>query len=79
MGHVDTPAAVAVGAQSSRFESNRGVSRIRVPSDTVLTVRALVGAGRKLADAELAKLVEGLIDEMDARTEDPDREPEDWT
>ena len=57
----------------------RGASRIRVPAETVLTPRVLVGAGRKLSDAELEQVIDALIAEMDARTGDPDLEPEDWT
>lgn len=52
-------------------------TRLRVPAEIVLTARALVGAGRKLADAELEAVIEGLIDELDARAGDPDLEPDD--
>lgn len=56
----------------------QGARRVRVPADTVLTVRTLLGAGRKLADAELGDPIEGLVEELNARVNDPDREPAHW-
>jgi hypothetical protein len=49
---------------------------LRAPSDIVLTTRTLAAIGRRLATTEIHALVEALIDELDARSDDPDCEPE---
>ena len=54
----------------------RATTRVRLPSDVVLTSRSLVAIGRKLATDEIGRLVDALIDELDARAGDPDDEPD---
>jgi hypothetical protein len=54
----------------------QGRTRLRVPSDIVLTSRSLAAIGRKLATTELHVLVETLIEELDIRCGDPDFESE---
>ena len=59
------------------------VRRLRVPAETVLTPMVLIGAARRLPDAELGAVIDALIAETDARARDPDleddadREPDD--
>jgi hypothetical protein len=49
---------------------------LRVPVETVLTPAVLVGAARRLPDAELEAVIEDLIAETDARAGDADLEPD---
>ncbi len=50
--------------------------RVHARSDIVMTARILAAIGRRLATTEIHLLVEALIDELDARSDDPDCEPE---
>lgn len=54
--------------------SRRRVRRLRVPVETVLTPMVLIGAARRLPDADLDGIIEALIAEMDARVGDADLE-----
>ena len=49
---------------------------IRVPSDMVVTVRSLAALATKFTAADLADLVDRLIDQLDAREPDADLEPD---
>ena len=55
---------------------HRHLRRLRVPVETVLTPAVLVGAARRLPDAELEAVIEDLIAETDARAGDADLEPD---
>ena len=67
------------GATSGHSTTARRARCLRLPADVILDARALVGATRKLSDAELEGIIDALIEVLDARAGDVDREPEDWT
>jgi hypothetical protein len=62
--------------QGSLLGSRRIISRVHVPSNQALTPRVLTGAVMKFPTVVIRNLVDLLIDELDTRCGDPDREPE---
>ena len=61
------------------MQTNRTVERVVLPSSIVLSPRVLAGVIRKFSTAEIASMVQTLVDELDIRSGDPDLELEaDW-
>jgi hypothetical protein len=56
--------------------THMAVCRVSIPSGITLTPNVLLGAMRKLATKDIEMALDGLIQELDYRSGDPDCEPE---